>query len=275
MSTLNFLATALAAATLSLPAQAVSNASASVSLSSVNLTLIPLGAGPTWINFMSTGYAENYGAATAQFNRGPDNDYQSASFQSSSGPWYPGSAAAASVFSGSSSQIAGDGQLSTMSMSSSAYATFPGTVYNCAYFGCSIPTSSANGSAQAPGGSAFVVSPNTIVLFTAQATVSAAANEGGVFSTLNWDNTIFTNYYGNAANASAFMYVSGPAAGGGSGNQNSSDSRSTYANSYWDGAGWVNAGAVDSGAMGVSFANLTGAEMQGSFVVTDNSWSYA
>lgn len=255
---------------------AAGSASASATLDSLAVTLVPLAGGPVSITFLPTGYGANYGAATAQYYLGSDSDYQSGWFQSDSNPWAPGSAAASTAHSSSSASLGGSGQLDGLTAATSAEAASPGTLYGCTYFSCSIPTSNGNGSVQAPWTNlAFVLSPNTIAIFSAQASVTAAANEGGVYSTLNWDNTVFTTYYGNAANASAYLYVNGPAPGGGNGSQSANDSRYTNANSYWDGSAWVNAAGADAGAIGVSFANLTGADMQGNFYIAVNSWTYA
>lgn len=266
----------LAAAVLACGPAAAGTATASSTLDSLTVTLVPLAGGPVSITFMPTTYGANYGAATAQYYVGSTSDYQSGWFQSDSNPWAPGSAAAATAHSSASAALGGSGQLDGLSMSTAAAAAGPGTVYNCINFSCSIPTSNGTGSAQAPWSNlSFTLSANTIAVFTAQASVSAASDGGGVYATTNWDGTPYTSYYGNAANASAYLSVYGPAPGGGSGGQSANDSRSAYANSYWDGSGWVNAANVAAGPVGVSFANLTGADMQGYFSVSSNSWAYA
>ncbi|MBX3634637.1 MAG: PEP-CTERM sorting domain-containing protein [Rubrivivax sp.] len=270
------LCAAAAAAFLACGPVAASSATASATLDSLTVTLIPLAGGPVSITFLPTGYGENYGAATAQYYIGSNSDYQSGWFQSDSSPWAPGSAAAGTAHSSSSVALGGSGQLDGLTAATSADAASPGTFYGCTYFSCSIPTSNGNGSVQAPWTStSFVLSPNTIAVFSAQASVTATANEGGVYSTLNWDDTVYTNYNGNAANASAYFYVNGPAPGGGNGGQSANDSRYAYANSYWDGMAWVNAASADAGPLGVTFSNLTGADMQGMFYIAVNSWTTA
>lgn len=268
---------AAAAAALLACGQAVAgSATATASMDSFIVTLVPLAGGPVSITFLPTSYGANYGAATAQYFMGADSGYQSDWFQSDGNPWAPGSAAAATAFSSASAALGGNGQFDGMNAATAAGAASPGTLYGCVDFSCPVPTSNGSGSVQAPWTStSFVLSANTIAVFSGQAHVEVAANKGGVYSTLNWDGTPFTNYYGNAANASAYMYVYGPAPGGGSGGQSANDSRYANANSYWDGTAWINAAGSDSGAIGVSFANLTGAEMQGSFNIAVNSWAYA
>lgn len=267
---------AVAAALLTCGPAVASNATATATLDSVAVTLIPLGGGPTSITFLPYGYGENYGAATASYYRGTQSDYQSGWFQSDSNPWEPGSASAATPFSGAGAALGGSGQLEGLTAATGANAASPGTLFGCVDFSCPIPTSNGNGSVQAPWNSiGFVLSANTVAVFTAQASVAAAANEGGVYQTLNWDGTVYTSYYGNAANASAFMSAYGPAAGGGNGSQSANDSRYAYTNSFWDGTAWVNAAEAVSGPIGVSFANLTGADMQGYFYISVNSWAYA
>lgn len=266
----------VAAALLACGPAVAGNATATATLDSLAVTLVPLGAGPASITFLPSGYGENYGAATASYNKGGESDYQSGWFQSDTSPWEPGSAAAATLYSGASAALGGSGQLDGLTAATGAHAASSGTLYGCVDFSCSIPTSNANGSVQTPWTSmAFVLSPNTVAVFTAQASAAAAANEGGVYRTLNWDGTPFTSYYGNAANASAYMYVYGPAPGGGNGSQSANDSRYAYVNSYWDGSAWVHAADAVSGPIGVSFSNLTGADMQGTFYIAVNSWAYA
>lgn len=267
---------AAAAALLACGQAAAGSATATASVDSFVVTLVPLAGGPVSITFLPTGYGANYGAATAQYYIGSDSGYQSGWFQSDSNPWDPGSAAAATAHSSASAALGGNGTLDGLTAATTASAASPGTLYGCVDFSCSIPTSNGNGSVQAPWTStAFVLSAQTIAIFTARVHVEVAVTEGGVYSTLGWDGTPFTSYFGNAANASAYLYVQGPAAGGGSGGQSSNDSRYVNASTYWDGTAWVSAASSDSGPVGVSFANLTGADMLGSFSVAANSWAYA
>lgn len=259
---------AAAALAVAGPALATSTSSASATMSGLQIQLVDLNPGDgiaASISFMF-GPQANVGSASAGWNSQTASQSASGNFFSNANPWRPGSTDAVTSFASAAAFLSGNGSASGSSLGASGQAASPGDVaYDPQYFNYALPYASFSASVQAPSYfvGAFELSPFTVAIFSATVSVQAEAVGGG-FLTYPWG---YTYGQGNSAGASASLYVNGPAAGGGSGSQNSSDSRSVWVNAYYDGwsGQWTNAADAQSGFVGVSFANLTDAAMGGSF----------
>lgn len=261
---------AAAAATLAVsgPAAAASSSTASASLTGLQIQLVDLNLGDGVAPSISFVFApqSNQGSASAGWSTSTSSQNASGNFFSDANPWRPGSTDAQTLFASAAAQLTGNGNATGSSLSAGGAAASPGdTVYDPTFFNYTLPYASFSASVQAPAffGGSFELSPFTVAVFSATVSVQASATEGGAL-TYPWD---FTTWLGNSAGASATLNVSGPAAGGGSGGQNSSDGRSVFVNSFYDSwsGQWINGADSQSGFVGVSFANLTDAAMTGSF----------
>jgi hypothetical protein len=261
---------AAAAATLAVsgPAAAASSSTASATLSGLQIQLVDLNLSDGIAASISFTFApqSNQGSANAGWYTSTGSQNASGSFFSDANPWRPGSTDAQTLFASAAAQLVGNGSASGSTLAAGGAASSPGdTTYDPNFFNYSQPYASFGASVQAPSffSGSFSLSPFTVAVFSATVTVQATATEGGTI-TYPWG---FTSWQGNGAGASASLNVSGPAAGGGSGGQNSSDGRSVFVNSFYDSwsGQWTNGSAMDSGFVGVSFANLTDAAMAGAF----------
>lgn len=260
---------ALAVASLaSAPALAVSTATSSATLSDLSVSLFSLVGGSTSITFFSSGSgSDNYGYANASRSDGVNYWGDSGQFgEFSTGPWDPGSISASVVNASASASLRGPGTLGGTTLAADGSASSSDTYLGCTWSNCPVPYGSFNASVTAPYNNLnFVLSPKTVAVFGATAVVSASAAGGGVIQGLDYWNNPYTNYYGNYAYAQARLNVWGPAPGGGSGSQNADNARYASGISYYDGTNWVETPGADNGSLGVSFVNLTDAEMIGNF----------
>lgn len=264
--------TAAAALLLSGPAVASSTATSSAVLSGLQVQLFDLdpsdGQTP-WISFSFDGLGANSGSASASWSMPIASGSASSSFQSDGSPWKPGTASAVTQHAEAMAQVAGTGTADGTTLLASGSATSPGDylipVGSQGYY-FSPPTASFNANVQAPSfPGSFELSAQTVAVFSAMATVSATAIEGGTVTQDDGYGWTSTYYYGNNASAYASLSVSGPSAGGGSGSQGASDGRSAYVYSLYDewAGSWMNGAGSDNGPIGVSFLNLTGDAMSG------------
>jgi hypothetical protein len=255
---------ALSAAAFVVPAAATSQATASASLTGLSISLFDLapadGIDPS-VTFQSYSGA-NGGQASAQYVTLTRSGSASESFSSPGSPWAAGSASALTTYSNSASAIAGSPWDGTLALSASGTASAPpDQPGNSGGY----PLPSASFSAQANVfnyGASFNLSANTLLLISAQTSVAAVAEEGGLAdSGYGWTYT-----YGNSATATASLSLSGPGASG-SGSQNSQDSRYVSVFAYYDfyGGGWISQAASDGGPLAVSFTNASGDWLVGSF----------
>jgi hypothetical protein len=276
----SFVLSAIAAAALLAAGttQAASSTSASATLSNLQIQLFDLNPGdgisPS-ISF-SFGPQSNQGSASARWSTSTAAQNASGSFFSDANPWRPGQTEAPTSFASANAAIAGNGTPGGTTLSASGQGSGPDSFYDPDFFNFTLGTAQFSASAQAPSfffGS-FELSPFTLVVFSATVAVQASAIEGGIITFPDG----FSTGFGNNASASASLNVSGPAAGGGNGFQQASDGRSVFVNSFYDSwfGTWFNSTAAESGFVGVSFTNLTGTPMLGSFraETSVNGWAY-
>lgn len=263
MRVLSILAAASAAVSV-MPAWADGTASAFATLSGLRITLFDLAPGdgiaPS-ILFQSFPGA-NGGNAAVSYSTLTQSGSTTESFSSPGSPWAGGSAGAHLSYGDAASTITGSPWNGTLSLAASGSAMAPPDATTAYWYSPPIASFSAQANVYAYGTS-FSLSANTLVLFSAQADVSAEALGGGIVdSGYGWAYT-----YGNSASAWASMAAEGPAAGGGGGYQSSFDGRnvSAWANYDYYGGGWIPQTASDAGPVAVSFTNASGDWLDGSF----------
>lgn len=256
---------AISAALLVVPAWADSSTTASASLTGLGFTLVDLapadGIAPAITFSMYAG--SNAGNASASYTTATRSGSASESFSSPGSPWAANEAAAQVSYGNAASSIGGNPLAGTFALTASGTAMAPPDQPGDFWWAMPSATFSAGASVYDYGVS-FTLSANTLVLFTAQASVDVAAIGGGSYVDpyYGW---LYLN--GNNGYASASMVAEGPSAGGGNGYQMSSDQRSVNVGSYFDYglSDWVPQQAGDSGPLAVSFVNATGDWMEGQF----------
>ncbi|RVT51717.1 PEP-CTERM sorting domain-containing protein [Rubrivivax albus] len=255
---------AISAALLVVPAWADSSTTASASLTGLGFTLVDLapadGVAPTITFSMYAG--SNAGNASTSYTTATRSGSASESFSSPGSPWAANEAAAQVSYGNAASSIGGSPLAGTFALSASGSAMAPPD--QAGDFWWTLPSTTFSAGARVYDyGVSFSLSANTLVLFTAQASVDVAAVGGGSFTDpYGWLYLNGINGY-----ASASLTAEGPAAGGGYGYQTSFDQRDVNAGSYYDYwlEGWVSQQASDAGPLAVSFVNATGDWMDGQF----------
>jgi hypothetical protein len=248
-------------------AQAASTASATATLSNLQIRLIDLNPGdgiaPS-ITFLPPTFpaATNSGDVAARFSTPFATQSTADRFFSNLSPWQPGNTQAASSFSSASASLAGLGTPNGTTYSASGEATSPGDVFvspDMFIFTAPFATFDADVLGPTTFGGGFTLTPFTIALISGDVSLQVAAIGGGI------NNTGFTFRTGNSASTFARMSVRGPAAGGGDGEQTSGDSRSLDAQAFFDSgsSAWVNDIRNAAGPIGVTFSNATNSSMNG------------
>lgn len=275
------LAAAAAAALFVCGPVAASTAAATAAIQGLQVQLFDLdpsdGIAPS-IAFLGGGLGANNGSAQANWSRPDSTGSAAGTFQSDGGPWKPGSTSAVTTFVQAQAALSGNNTASGSTLAASGTASSPGDYAYPPSGWPSVPGASFNAWVTAPAWNvSFMISANTVAVFSATAIVSAQAIEGGAVTYDFGDGYPFTSYWGNSASASGSIGVSGPAAGGGTGNQSASDGRSVYASSNFDtwAGRWINQSQSSSGPIGVTFLNLTGGSMNGNLQLSVNAYGNA
>jgi hypothetical protein len=259
-----------AAALLLVAAPSLAASTASVQLNALNLQLVDLNPNDGITPSIGFTGGPSRGDVSITFTRPGSGGSESANFTGLAGPWSPGSAAVSGDFGSASSMLSGSGMPGGSSLSLSGSATAPGNGF------CEPGTGGVNTCFTASAGytaslqpadfsSAFVLSPNTLMLLTIDAALNVAATGGG--RTAQFDGFLLTN--SDTAWAIVNLSVSGPGPSGG-GTQSSSDSRSLFANAFFDfgSSGFIPASDSFAGQLGVSFTNLSSSALSGNFQLT-------
>jgi hypothetical protein len=261
---------ALAAVLVLAAGPALAASSASVQLLNVQLRLVDLdttdGVTPS-VSFIG---GQSRGDASISFNRPGASGSENASFNGLFASWEPGSAAVSGAYGAASSVLAGSGMADGSSLTTMGSATAPGGGFclpgsdgfnNC--FG-----SSAGYAANLSPGNffgQFVLSANTLMVLSVEASLSASATGGGRVDQFSF----FQLTNSDTASASASLQFSGlgPA---GSGTQSSSDNRSMFVSAIYDFGTGQFLPSADSfvGSMAVSFTNLTAGNLMGDYNIS-------
>lgn len=258
-------ALAVAAALCLSASPVLAASSASVLLSNVQLLLVDLNPDDGISPSVSFGSGSSRGDASASFTQPGSSGSETASFNGLFGAWSPGSAAVSGPYSSASSVLAGSGTATGSVLSTTGNGTAPGSGFclpGDSGFNTCFNASASFSASLAPLDTfgQFVLSANTLLVLTADASMQVAATGGGRVQ--QFDSLLFTN--GDSASAGVSLSMSGPGPTG-SGSQSSSDGRSLFATAFYDfGSGlFVPAGDAFNGSVGVSFTNLSGGSLTG------------
>lgn len=265
------LATVVAAA-LVVAGPALAASTASTQLGNVQLRLIDLdpsdGVTPS-ISFIG---GASRGDASISFVRPGSSGSENATFNGLFAAWEPGSAAVSGLYGSASSVLSGSGSASGSTLSTVGNATAPGGGFclpgSDGFNSCF--TNSAGYSANLSPGEffgTFVLSANTLLVLSVDASLSASATGGGRVDQFNFFQTTNADF----ASAAASLQLSGVGPSG-SGSQSSNDSRSMFVSAQYDFSTGLFLPSSDSfvGSMSVSFTNLSSSSLSGNYSISQS-----
>ncbi len=268
---LRSVAVAAALAVAAVPGWAASTAS--VQVSSLQLRLVDLDTSDGITPSISFVGGVSRGSASASFTTPGSSGSENVAFNGLFTAWEPGSAHASNSYSTASAVLAGSGTAAGSTLTASGSATAPGGGFclpgSDGYNTC-FTSSAGFGASVTPGdySGQFVLSANTLLVLTANVSLSASATGGGRVDFYSW----FQQIYSDHATAGVTLEVNGLGPLG-HGWQSASDNRGVYANAFYDHVmgQFVPSSEAFSGAIAVSFTNLTGSDMVGSYRMNLNS----
>lgn len=263
---------ALFVAASAVAGSALAASTATVQLGNVQLRLIDLDLSDGITPSVSFIGGASRGDASINFVRPGSSGSENAAFNGLFGAWEPGSASVSGLYGSASSVLAGSGQATGSSLSTVGSATAPGGGFclpgSDGFNNCF--TNSAGYTANLNPGEffgTFVLSANTLMVLSVDATLSATATGGGRIDQFNFFQ--LTNADTAAAAASLQLSGIGPS---GSGSQSSSDSRSLFVSAQFDFGTGQFLPSSDSfvGGMSVSFTNLSGGSLSGNYSISQS-----